>query len=661
MSISLVGVAPRGKATALILTVALAFTVAARPAAAFTDSEMKAARAAIADVDHGKWDDARQIAQHAHFPLLAKLVEWLDLTRPGANADFDTLAGFIDQNQDWPSQALLKRHAEEAITDSTPPAKVVDWFQRNAPLGAVGAGRDIDALNATGRHDQAAATARQFLIDGSMSASQLTQFATRYAPLLRPADFQLRADRLVWAGDTDGAGAALPYLPNDARAIIQTRIALAAGAPNAQAMLSHLSTAQQSDLGILYDRMRWLRKQNRDAEAIALLDIAPPTLPHADQWWNERAVLARRALENGDPKTAYKLARDHRQASGAALADGEWLSGWIALRFLHDPKAAIDHFDRMLSTVGTPISVARAGYWAGRAKEELGDQFGAQADYARAAAHIGTFYGQLAMAKVNPAARLILPAQPAVAGLESRAFGNRELVQVAELYNAIGLQNRAAIFVRRIGELARTPDDALLAMRLAKVTNSLAAEVSVSKKLMQGGMPLLVDGYPYIAPLGPKAPEPALIHAIIRQESLFDAGAVSPSGALGLMQLMPATAKNVAGKLKVKHKVDLLTEDPSYNVKLGSAYLADLVDHFSGSYVMAIAGYNAGPSRVGGWLRDNGDPRPKLDDMIDWIEKIGVSETRNYVQRVIENLEIYRARMTRGYSTPNTIDHDLMR
>jgi soluble lytic murein transglycosylase len=343
------------------------------------------------------------------------------------------------------------------------------------------------------------------------------------------------------------------------------------------------------------------------------------------------------------------------------LADGEWLSGWIALRFLNDPKAALPHFALMKTTVTTPISVARATYWAGRTEEALGDAAAADRDYAKAASYIGTFYGQIALAKITPSAKLVLPPQPSVAGLDARAFSNRELVQVAQLLESIDLGDRADPFVRRIGELARTPEDALLAMRLAKTNNSLAAEVQVSKKLMQGGMPVLADGYPVIAPLGPREPEPALIHAIIRQESMFDAGAVSPSGALGLMQLMPATARSVAGKLKVKRfRPAQLTQDPRFNVTLGSDYLADLIDHFNGSYVMAIGGYNAGPGRVSGWLRDNGDPRPRLEDTIDWIEKIGVTETRNYIQRVMENLGVYRARIGGG-SAPNTIARDLVR
>ena len=665
MRVTIVSPLPHGKPPArfaLAAALAVAVMVAAPCARAFTDTELKATRTVIANLDRGQWNDARQTAEKAHFPLLGKLIDWLDLTRPGAPADFGQLTRFIDQNQDWPMQGLLKRHAEEAIADGTPNAAIVGWFQRFPPISPIGAARYVDALIATGQRPQAEATARQFLIDGTMTPAQVVQFADRYPAILRPVDFQLRVDRLIWAGDTDSATPLMRFLSPEAKAIAQTRIAFAMQSPKAMAMLERLSDNQKNDLGILYDRMRYLRHQNKDSEAIALLEIAPPTLPHGNLWWNERAVLARRALESGNYKVAYALSRDHRQAEGAALADGEWLSGWIALRFLHDPKAAVTHFDRMLKTVSTPISVSRAAYWAGRADEAMGAPE-AQSYFAKAANHIGTFYGQLAMAKITPAAKLQLPPQPAVAGLETRAFGNRELVQVALLFNVIGLSNRADPFIRRIGELARTPDDALLAMRLAKTNNSLAAEVSVAKKLMQSGVPLLADGYPFIEPLGPKAPESALIHAIIRQESQFDSGVQSPSGALGLMQLMPATARSVAARLKIKkHNNDLLTTDPRYNVTLGSAYLASLVEQYGGSYVMAIAAYNAGPGRVSGWIRDNGDPRRgNLEDMIDWIEKIDISETRNYVQRVVENLEIYRARMTRELVAPNKIAGDLVR
>jgi soluble lytic murein transglycosylase len=658
---NLVAAALAGKARLLACTVAVAAGLAGVPAWAFTGSETAAARTAILDVDNGKWDSAYAAAEDAHFPLLTKLVTWLDMTRPGTAADFTHLRAFIQENPDWPQQTLLRRHAEDAIADSTPPADVVSWFQQSGPIGPTGAGRYVDALNATNQHAQAEATARQFLVDGAMSQTELSEFANRYQPMLRQVDFELRADRLIWAGKYSDANALISYLPSSSRPVIQTRIALETQAGDAQSLLSQLSSDQTNDLGLLYDRMRWLRKENRDNEAIALLAIAPPTLPHAELWWSERAVLARRALQSGDVKGAYALARDHRQASGQALADGEWLAGWIALRFMNDAKSALPHFQTMLSTVSTPISLARGAYWAARAEEAAGDQAGAMRDYTKASQYNGTYYGLLALAKLNVSSKLILPPQPQIAGLDARAFSNRELVQVTQLLEAIGLADRGDAFVRRIAELARTPEDALLAMRLAKTNNSLAAEVSVAKKLMQGGMPVLADGFPVIAQLGPKAPEPALIHAIIRQESMFDAGAVSPSGALGLMQLMPPTAKAVASKMKIrKFNPKNLTGDPRTNVILGANYLADLVDKFNGSYVMAIAGYNAGPGRVNGWLGENGDPRPKLDETIDWVEKISVTETRNYVQRVMENLQVYRARLAGG-AAPNRIDQDLVR
>jgi soluble lytic murein transglycosylase len=663
LDLTLVGGDRRSKVSRLTagLFAGAVLLLSATPAGAFTAGETAAARSAIIAIDHGKWQDAYAAADRAKFPLLSKLITWLDLTKSGTVQDFPHYSAFLEQNPDWPQQTLLRKHAEDAIDDSIPASQVVAWFQRFAPQGSNGAGHYIDALNATNKHAQAEATARQFLVDGTMTSGQIAEFAGRYQPMLRQVDFELRADRLVWAGNTDDASALVSYMSPSARSILQARIAFQSQSSAAMSLFQQLSHDQQNDLGLLYDRMRWMRKQNRDAEAIALLAIAPPTLPHADLWWNERAVLARRALESGDAKTAYALARDHRQASGSALADGEWLSGWIALRFLNDSKGALAHFKLMLDTVATPISVARAAYWAGRAEEALGDKAAAERDYTKASTYIGTYYGEIALAKINPSARLILPPQPQIAGLEARSFSNRELVQVTELLAAIGLSERGDPFVRRLGDLARTPEDALLAMKLAKTNNSLAAEVQVSKKLMQGGMPVLADGYPVISPLGPKAPETALIHAIIRQESLFDAGAVSPSGALGLMQLMPGTAKSVAGKLKMKKfSIGTLTADPRTNVALGSNYLADLVDKFDGSYVMAIAGYNAGPGRVNGWLGQNGDPRPKLEDTIDWVEKISVGETRNYVQRVMENLQIYRARLAGG-SAPNNIVKDLVR
>ncbi len=303
---NLIGGARAGKASLCIAVAALTLVLplSAASAASFTNGETAAARSAMADVDRGRWDDAYQAAERAHFPLLTKLVTWFDYTRQGTATDFQHISAFIDQNPDWPSQNLLRKRAEDEIDDTVPAATVVAWFQRYAPQGPAGAGHYIDALNATNQHVAAEATARQFLVDGTMTPGQVAEFTGRYQPMLREVDYELRVDRLIWAGNSADAAAELSYLDPDARAVAQTRIAFATNSSHALGMFSALSREKQNDLGLLYDRMRWMRKKNRDSEAIALLAIAPPTLPHSELWWNERAILARHALEGGDAKTA---------------------------------------------------------------------------------------------------------------------------------------------------------------------------------------------------------------------------------------------------------------------------------------------------------------------------------------------------------------------
>jgi len=299
---NLVGGALPVKARLLAGSIALAAMLAGARAQAFTGSETAAAKTAILDVDHGKWEAAYAAADDAHFPVLSKLVTWLDLTRPGSGADFSHLRSFIQENPDWPQQNTLRRHAEDAITDSTPSAEVVAWFQQSAPVGPIGAGHYVDALNATNQHAQAEATARQFLVDGTMNPNELTDFANRYQPMLRQVDFELRADRLIWAGKYSDATALISYLPSNSRPVIETRIALETQAGNAQTLLSGLSKDQTNDLGLLYDRMRWLRKENRDAEAIALLAVAPPTPPPFEPRGDEGGAVVRPGLGEGGVK-----------------------------------------------------------------------------------------------------------------------------------------------------------------------------------------------------------------------------------------------------------------------------------------------------------------------------------------------------------------------
>jgi soluble lytic murein transglycosylase len=326
----------------------------------------------------------------------------------------------------------------------------------------------------------------------------------------------------------------------------------------------------------------------------------------------------------------------------------EFLAGWLALRFLDRPEDASRHFRALYENVSTPISLSRGAYWAGRAAEALRRPEEAAQWYGLAAQHVTTFYGQLAAERLSPGGLLVMPAEPEPDAETAAAFAGRELVRIARMLNRISPEgDREGPFVRRLGLDAATAEEHVLTSRLALDLARPDLAVWAGKQGVQNAV-IAAAGYPVIDMPRSGNPDPALVHALIRQESTFDRRAVSPAGARGLMQLMPGTAQEVARKLGITHSNVRLTDDPEYNVTLGSWYIQNLLERFNGSYVLAIAAYNAGPARVQGWLRQFGDPRAEGIDPVDWIELIPIYETRNYVQRVLEGMYVYRARLNGG-------------
>lgn len=388
----------------------------------------------------------------------------------------------------------------------------------------------------------------------------------------------------------------------------------------------------------------------------------PPENIRPAQWWVERNVLARRALRNGAVASAYRIAATHGFTEGAPLADAEFLAGWIALRFLKDPARAAGHFARLEAAVGMPISLARAAYWRGRATEAGGDAAAAKAQYQRAARHLTTYYGQLAAERIGLSTAPDWVVMPAVVptAAEAQAFNTSEPAVAAELLAAIGEGRMARQFVARLVTDAKTPAGHALAAGLAQRLGQPQLAVVAGKRAGYAGTHLPAYAFPLQLVPAEGEPEAALINAIIRQESMFDATAVSQAGARGLMQLMPATARQVARQLSESHTDQRLIADPGYNVALGSRYLADQIRGFNGSYILAVAAYNAGPGRSRQWVQDYGDPRDGGIDAVDWVESIPFNETRNYVQRVIENLQVYRWRLA-GAGAPVAISADLRR
>ena len=382
--------------------------------------------------------------------------------------------------------------------------------------------------------------------------------------------------------------------------------------------------------------------------AVQMLLSQPGDLVRPAAWWVERQIVARRVLATGNAALAYRLVEQHGLIEGNAYSEAEFLLGYIALRYIKNPVLAFDHFARILTRVGTPYAQARAGYWSGRAAEAQAKSALAAKWYAAAADQMVTFYGQLAAHQLGHDAPPHPVPEPVPDPAELARFNQNEVVRATQIFLELGYRDQSKAFLLNMADNATTPTQFAMLAALAETNGRIDLAIAVAKRAIEAGTPLMVHGYPVTAVPSGGTVEHALLFAITRQESAFDREALSRAGARGLMQLMPATASDIANKLQLPFSTDRLAEDGTYNVLLGRAYLETLIDDFGGSYALAIAGYNAGPGRVRQWLRDYGDPRGGEIDMVDWIENIPISETRNYVQRVLENLQIYRGQVGRN-------------
>jgi soluble lytic murein transglycosylase len=364
-------------------------------------------------------------------------------------------------------------------------------------------------------------------------------------------------------------------------------------------------------------------------------------------WWAERQAVARRVLAAGNAELAYRIAEQHGSLEGTAHSEAEFLLGYVALRYMKNPADAFEHFSRILTPVSTPYAKSRAGYWGGRAAAAQAKSEVATKSYAAAADHMATYYGQLAARQLGDDAPPRPMPEPAPDAAELAHFNQNELVRAARIFLDFGYRDQGKVFLLSLADDAATPTQFAMLATLAETSGRIDLAIAVAKRAIEAGTPLMIHGYPVTAlPSGGTA-EHSLLLAITRQESAFARDAVSRAGARGLMQLMPATAKYIADKMRLPFSTERLTADGAYNVLLGRAYLETLIDDFGGSHALAIAAYNAGPGRVRQWLRDYGDPRGGGIDMVDWIENIPIGETRNYVQRVLENLQIYRGQVGR--------------
>jgi soluble lytic murein transglycosylase len=599
-------------------------------------------------------------------PLARKIIQYFYLVTQGTSGSFKQLSSFINENPHWPKMISLRSRAEEAISNNVSPQAVLNWFGSENPVSTDGWVQYIRALVAVGDKDKARRIIRETWITKNFSKRPEQYFYKHYRRYLTKEDHLNRLERLLWQGKHWPARRMLWKVSSEHRAQAEARLMLRHRFGNVDTAIAKVPVSQVNNPGLIFERLSWRRSKGRYEQSIELLMTSPSHLPYPEKWWKERAYLARTALKNGHLSTAYRLVKNHRLKSGPDFADAEWLAGWIALRFLEEPKLAFSHFERMYKYVKYPISRARGAYWTGRAAEALRKKDAAIKWFSIAAKLSTTYYGQLAATHLEPKYSIQLPVQPDPTPQEVNDFQKLDLVKAIKILNVVNAQAQMKHFILALSDYQKTNGWRLLTARLATEYGRPDVAITVAKKSSRHGEELIEVGYPLLKTpelkiRSPRMPlEHSLVMAMIRQESAFYVRAKSHANAHGLMQILPSTAKKVARSLKMEFSKKRLTRDPNYNMILGQAYLAKLIDEFDGSYVMALAGYNAGPSRAHKWARQNGSPRNKAIDTIDWIEMIPFKETRNYVQRVLENLQVYRMKLS-DTVVVKSLDQDLVR
>ena len=628
------------------------------PASAFSGSLL---RDAVDAARRGDVASAESIAAGLGDPVARKLVLWTEIDSAGTKLPFAELDLAMRDLAGWPRAARRRAAAERAIEASgLSPTATIAWFAGREPDTAEGAMALAAAEQVQGRLPEAQALIRRFWRDKSFEADVQARMLARYAAWLTADDHDRRASVLLYGGQGPALRAMLPLLSPDQAAVAQARIALRADSSDAPDLVSAVPSQLQSDPGLVFDRARYYRKRGLDAVAVGLLKTLPsaaPTPEAAETIWNERRSLMQAALKAGDAQGAYQTAAAHGLTEGTDYTEAEFFAGWIALTKLKLPRLADQHFRNVEAAGQTPVTLSRAYYWRGRTAEALGDPATARTEYELGATHLTAFYGQLSAERAG-VRRLTLPAEPQPTAADRTSFAARETIRAAKLLGDAGERELFRTFLLSIDDGLTTATEFAQLVDLARAYGDQDLAMRVARASGMKGLPLPERGWPLrVAPVGGDLPDAAFTLAITRQESGFDPGVRSGAGARGLMQLMPGTASLVARRIGVDYSPGQL-DDPDYNMRLGAAYLGQIQAQFGGSYVLAAAGYNAGPGRAAQWISDCGDPRQASLDPADFLECIPFSETRNYVMRVMENVEVYRARLAGG-SAPLQLTADL--
>ena len=596
-------------------------------------------------------------------PIARKLALWALIDAAGEQLSFYQLDQARRDFAGWPRASHRQIAAEKTIgTSGLDPQRIVAWFNGAEPQSAEGAMALASAYQQLNRRAEASDLIHRWWLGKPFEVGPQAQMMARFGDLLTADDYVRRADMLLYGTQGPAARALIGLLPSDQQALAQARIALRENSANGIAIAESLPPSLAADPGLAFERARYMQKRGMDVVALELVPsfpAHPPSDEAASRIWGLRKLLINSSLKAQNYRLAYAAATNHGLTSGTDYTEAEFYAGWIALDKLHDATLADQHFANIASVGASPITQSRALYWRGRAAEARGDSAAAQGFYAQGGRFYTAFYGQLSAEKAG-IHTIALGRDPLVTPDQRARFEGSDLIRATRMLAESGQRDLFRTFVLAIADNPSNIEDCAQLVDLARAYGDQDLAMRVVRSSAQHGFVLPERGYPLrTAPTGPYAAEPAFVFGITRQESGFDPRVRSGVGARGMMQLMPATASAVARRAGEPYSSSML-DDPDYNMRLGASYLGHMVSDFSGSYVLATAAYNAGPGRPTEWVGFCGDPRASSVDPVDFIECIPFSETRNYVMRVLEAAQVYRARVNGG-TAAITLAEDLKR
>jgi len=612
--------------------------------------DFKIAKKAFEHIDKKKWQTALKISKKARDKSLYNLINYLYLIKPINAASFYDYVSFLNQNPNFPRISRLKYLAEHKINlKVNSPISIKKWFAGTMPLSEFGKIKLGEIYLSEGNIEEGSKLIKEGWVKAKLSKSQLRYLRKKYKKIIKIEDNIRRADWHAWEGKHWDVQRMLRYLPKDYTALYRARQLLMSRSYGVDNAIAKVPDKFKNDIGLKYDRLKWRRRRGRLDPSLEILFKTPKDpikLVRPDIWWKERAILSRSLIYKKKYALAYRVSSEHSLEEGPEYADAEWISGWISLTFLNDPNMALQHFKNFYDNVGYPISLSRGAYWLGRTYKKIKNDKKANEWYAEASKYLNTYYGQLAFLEINKGEAFSLIEQPTVSEKYEKEFKKNNIIGLIRLLKELDKDKYSKDFLKHLANLNIEKGSEILAGKLSVEIGRYDFAIQIAKQASYEKRFYNVLNYPIIQT--PKIvnnkqmPKAELVLAVIRQESEFDQKANSYAGARGMMQLMTYTAKLVAKQAKLPYSKSRLKSDPYYNIKLGSYYLAGLLEEYEGSYPFALAAYNAGPKRVKYWKKINKDPQKGKIDYIDWIELIKFKETRNYVQRVLENINVYR-------------------